>query len=122
MSAWRLAGFYIDVSNNADGTAAVQRAFEDEGSTFQASETRIYTCDPPIIGRVVRIRFPTSKTEFMQLCEIQVLGSKWTYFLFRLISTFYRPTRVFKKYYNNVNPNPVYHKVPQLFKHVHSVT
>ena len=71
-SASRLSYFTIDVSDNADGSAAKQCDRED--TPFGAAETRVYSCPPGILGKYLRIRFDSNKKEHLQLCEVQVLG------------------------------------------------
>ena len=70
----RLANFYIDVSSNADGTLAQNCAHDTQ--PYSASETRVYTCPNPLQGRYVRIRFPETTLQYLQLCEVQVQGNK----------------------------------------------
>ena len=72
ISANRLANFYIDVSNNADGSSAEQCAYDNV--PYGASETRVYTCPDGIYGRYVRVRYAPNKQDHLQLCEVQVQG------------------------------------------------
>ena len=62
--------FYIDVSNNSDGSSALQCAHEP--NVFAPSETRVYTCPCGIYGRYVRIRYNPAVKNHMELCEVQV--------------------------------------------------
>ena len=71
--ASRLSNFFIDVSNNTDGSSAEECAYEL--TPFSASETRVYTCPQKMYGRYVRIRFASDKTEHLQLCEVQIQGA-----------------------------------------------
>ena len=64
--------FYIDVSNNSDGSSAVQCAHEP--NVIPPTETRVYTCPCGVYGRYVRIRYPVDRNAFMVLCEVQVQG------------------------------------------------
>ena len=73
-SANRLSNFYVDVSNNADGSSAQQCAFE--AVPFMKAETRVYTCPSAISGRYVRIRFAEAKREILELCKVQVQGGE----------------------------------------------
>ena len=86
-SADRLSSFYIDVYNDTDGTPSQQCAYDTVA--YEPSETRVYVCPSEIYGRFVRIRFDSSKTEYMQLCEVQVQGSGESHF--------YRPQTKFAK-------------------------
>ena len=71
--AARLSNFYIDVSNNTDGSSSLRCAYEP--TPFSSSETRVYTCPHRLYGRYVRIRFASSKTQHLQLCEVQIQGA-----------------------------------------------
>ena len=71
--AARLSNFYIDVSNNTDGSSALRCAYEP--TPFSASETRVYRCPHRLYGRYVRIRFASNKTQHLQLCEVQIHGA-----------------------------------------------
>ena len=68
--AARLSNFYIDVSNNTDGSLALRCAYEP--NPFSPSETRACTCLHRLYGRYVRIRFASNKTQHLQLCEVQI--------------------------------------------------
>ena len=70
--ASRLSDFYIDVSNNTDGSSALRCAYEP--TPFSATEARTYSCPDGIGGRYVRVRFQSEKIEYLQLCEVQVQG------------------------------------------------
>ena len=70
--AERLSDFYIDISNNSDGSSARQCAYDPE--PYGASETRVYTCSTGMYGQYVRIRFAPTKEEYLQLCEVQVFA------------------------------------------------
>ena len=71
VGSW-LSDFYIDVSNNSDGSSAQQCDYDS--TPFGAAETRVYTCPTGIYGRYVRIRFASNKYQHLQLCEVQVQG------------------------------------------------
>ena len=73
LSANRLANFYIDVSNNSDGSSAEQCAYDSV--PYGGSETRVYTCPDGIYGRYVRVHYASDKQEHLQLCEVQVQGT-----------------------------------------------
>ena len=65
--------FYIDVSNNSDGSSAQQYAHE--AGLIPPSETRVYTCPCEMYGKYVRIRYPVDRKDaYMVLCEVQVQG------------------------------------------------
>ena len=81
-----MSNFYIDVSNNADGSLAEECAYET--TPFRASETRTYSCPDGIGGRFVRIRFKSDKSEFLQLCEVQVQGMSEKFLLDNLENLF----------------------------------
>ena len=68
--AENLKDFYIDVSNNSDGSAAQECAHEP--GAYVPSETRVYPCPCGMYGRYVRIRYPVDRVAYMQLCEAQV--------------------------------------------------
>ena len=70
----RLGNIYIDVSNNPDGSSA-QTCFHDT-QPYLSSETKVYSCHNPIQGRYVRIRFPQTTRQCLQLVEVQVQGNK----------------------------------------------
>ena len=65
-----LNNFYIDVSNNNNGSSSQQCSHEQ--GAFSQSETRVYTCPCGMFGRYVRIRFPVSRSSYVDLCEVQV--------------------------------------------------
>ena len=65
-----LKPFYIDVSNNSDGSSAQQCAHDS--MVFAPSETRVYVCPCEIYGRYVRIRYPDTVRSYLQLCEVRV--------------------------------------------------
>ena len=67
-----MANFYIDVSNNSDGSSAEQCAYDSV--PYVGSETRVYVCPDGIYGRYVRVRYATNKQDYLQLCEVQVQG------------------------------------------------
>ena len=62
--------FYIDISNNSDGSAAQQCAYEP--NPYDPSETRIYECPCGIVGRYVRVRYDVTENNHMEFCEVQV--------------------------------------------------
>ena len=70
--AYQLKNFYIDVSNNSDGSSSQLCANDDQ--PFRSSETRVYTCRNYLKGRYVRIRYPSDYQQHLQLCEVQVQG------------------------------------------------
>ncbi len=70
ISAGRLQNFFIVISNNSDGSAEQQCGFD--ATPFLSCETRVYSCPPETTGRYVRIRFPITHVDFLQLCEVQV--------------------------------------------------
>ena len=72
LAAARLSNFTIDVTNSAYGSFPQQCAFDSV--PFTASETRVYICPHGTTGKYVTIRFDSSKSEFLQLCEVQVQG------------------------------------------------
>ena len=65
-----LGPFYIDVSNNSDGSASEQCAHE--ANLFNTGETRLYPCPCGMYGRYVRIRYPNDENTTLRLCEVQV--------------------------------------------------
>ena len=69
VAADRLKNFYIDVG---DGDTSQQCAFDSV--SYSASETRVYQCQSVLFGRYVTIRFGPSEEQFLQLCEVQILG------------------------------------------------
>ena len=71
-SAQRLSNFYIDVTKSTNDSFPQQCAFDPV--PFTASETRVYICQHGTIGKIVRIRFDSNYSEFLQLCEVQVQG------------------------------------------------
>ena len=70
LTAEHLENFYIDVSNNSDGSYAQQCAHEP--GRLNPSETRVYACPCGIYGRYVRIRYSPDVRKFLTLCEVQV--------------------------------------------------
>ena len=70
LTVHNLKAFYIDVSNNSDGSSA-QQCTQDPVQ-FAPSETRVYACPCGMHGRYVRIRYPVNLRANMQLCEVQV--------------------------------------------------
>ena len=70
----RLADFYIDISSNPDRRSAKNCAHDTK--PYLSSETRVYTCPNPLKGRYVRIRFPQTTRQCLQLCEVQVQGNE----------------------------------------------
>ena len=58
------------MSTNSDGSSAQHCAHEP--NSFSASETRVYTCPRGMCGRYVRIRYPPTTPNEMELCEVQV--------------------------------------------------
>ena len=70
----RLENFYIDVSKNPDGSSAQNCAHDTQ--PYLSSETRVYICPNPLKGRYVRIRFPQTTRQYLQLCEVQVQGNE----------------------------------------------
>ena len=74
IAAWRLADFFIEVSDNSSGSPAQQCAYD--AVMYGPSETRTYECPSPLLGRYVRIRFSSTKNSHLhlQLCEVQVEG------------------------------------------------
>ena len=70
----RLSNFYINVSNNSDGSSTEECAYESE--PFMSAETRVYNCEGALFGQFVRIGFQQNKTEVLQLCQVQVQGGK----------------------------------------------
>ena len=73
--AKRLADFYIDVSNNFDGSSARQCTYDNV--PYEVSETRVYTCQSALYGGYVRIHFAQSKNSRLTLCKVQVLGCEY---------------------------------------------
>ena len=73
-TASRLSNFYIDASYNSEGVSS--RQCVHELIAFSESETRVYGCPPETRGRYVIIRFDESKSEYLQLCEVQVQGER----------------------------------------------
>ena len=65
-----LGHFYIDVSNNSDGSAAQQCAREP--NKFDTGTTRVYPCPCGMFGRYVRIRYDVGDTNHLLMCEVQV--------------------------------------------------
>ena len=65
-----LQDFFIDVSNNSDGSSAEQCAHDSK--TFAPGETRVYECPCGIYGRYVRIRVDMTRRDNLRLCEVQV--------------------------------------------------
>ena len=72
LTAERLKNFYIDISNNSDGSSNQQCAYD--GAPYTASETRVYICPTGIFGRYARIRLVDNYPEYLQLCEVQVFA------------------------------------------------
>ena len=70
--AFQLKNFYIDVSNNSNGSSSQICAFEDQ--PFLSSETKVYICRNYLKGRYVRIRYPSYYRLQLHLCEVQVQG------------------------------------------------
>ena len=68
----RLSDFYINVSNNSDGSFSQECAYESE--PFKNAETRVYVCEDAIYGQFVRIGYQENKTEVLQLCQVQIQG------------------------------------------------
>ena len=62
------------MGNNADGSSGQQCAHDNVA--FGPSETRVYTCPTPLQGRYVRIYFGAGKSEYLQLCVVQVQGEQ----------------------------------------------
>ncbi len=40
--------------------------------TLCPGETRMLTCDTPLVGRYVAIHFPATKHQYLALCEVEV--------------------------------------------------
>ena len=77
-AADRLSDFYINVSNNSDGSFAQECAYESE--PFRSAETRVYKCENDTYGQFVWIGFQETNTEFLQLCQVQVQGGTLVFF------------------------------------------
>ena len=72
--AGRLVNFFIDVSNSSDRTTTTDAVeFAQEPTPFTGSETRVYETTGEIYGQYVIVRL--ERTEFLQLCEVQVQGT-----------------------------------------------
>ncbi len=70
LSAERLQKFFIDISDNSDGSSP--QVCANDSTPYESSETRVYCCPLGTTGRDVRIRFEDTYNNYIQLCEVQV--------------------------------------------------
>ncbi len=75
LSVGRLVDFTIEVNNNPTGGNAADICAQED-IPYNSSETRVYPCPLNLVGRYVKIFFNPSRADHLQLCEVQVQGSK----------------------------------------------
>ena len=71
----RLSDFYISVGNTSDGVTFDSTTFAEcwyQGTPVGNGETRKFSCTEVVVGRYVAVYFPTSKSQYLQLCEVEV--------------------------------------------------
>ena len=82
LPANRLSDFYIRVGDSFDAAAFDPLIYPEcwyQADPIGRGETRQFICNQPIIGRYVIIHFPTSKSEFLTICEVQVFTGEGKY-------------------------------------------
>ena len=75
IAADRLSDFYIRVGNSFnqesfDPATYTQCCYQSDA--FEQGGTKQFNCTSGIVGRYVAIHFPTTKTQDLTLCEVQV--------------------------------------------------
>ena len=77
----RLSEFYIGVGSSFDNATEFDPTSYNvcwyQNSSVSEGETWVFTCTEAIEGRYVTIYFPTTKTQVLTLCEVQVTNSKY---------------------------------------------
>ena len=66
----------FDVENEAKFDPTSYNVCWYQNYSVSAGETWIFTCTEEITGRFVTIYFSTTKTQALNLCEVQVTNSK----------------------------------------------
>ena len=75
ISADRMVDLAIEVVNSPVAGSAADICAKDP-IPFSSSETKVYPCPANLVGRFVTIFYDPNKAEYLQLCEVQVQGSK----------------------------------------------
>ena len=72
----RLADFYIRVGQSFPGVGSFDPTTYTlcyhQLTAMSNGETRMFTCEQPIIGRYVTVHFPPTKSASLNLCEVAV--------------------------------------------------
>ena len=77
LSANRLSNFYIRVGDSFDDATFDPTTYAVcwyQSDPIGRGETRQFICNQPIVGRYVTIHFPSNKSEFLTMCEVQVFS------------------------------------------------
>ena len=69
-------GTAFDVENQANFEPTSYNVCWYQNTSVPAGKTWVFTCTEEITGRFVTIYFPTTKTQTLSLCEVQVTNSK----------------------------------------------
>ena len=69
-------GTAFDVENQASFEPTSYNVCWYQNTSVPAGKTWVFTCTEEITGRFVTIYFPTTKTQTLNLCEVQVTNSK----------------------------------------------
>ena len=76
----RLSDFFIGVGSSFESTIEFDPTAYNvcwyQNNSVSEGETWVFTCTEEITGRFVTIYFPTTKTQVLTLCEVQVTNSK----------------------------------------------
>ena len=76
----RLSDFFIGVGFSFESTIEFDPTAYNvcwyQNNSVSEGETWVFTCTEEITGRFVTIYFPTTKTQVLTLCEVQVTNSK----------------------------------------------